>query len=107
MARQTLDKERRQAIRAALQMMDAVAKADGNEAETRRRVERIFESVMGYDVFKHVSREHAVRGAGETEHCDFAIQLEDGEEPRPMIMVELKRVNIRPCEGHSSGDDGS
>jgi len=81
-------------------MIAAVLKADGNEAETRRRVERIFESVMGYDAFTHISREHAVRGAGETEHCDFAIQLEEGDAARPIIMVELKRVGVDLAPKH-------
>jgi len=74
-------------------MIEAVAKMDGNEAETRRRVERIFESLMGYDVLKHITREYAVHGVGDTEHCDFAIQL-DRESSKPAVLVELKRVNI-------------
>lgn len=94
MAKSKLDATQRKAIREARKMIEAVAKADGNEAETRRRVERIFDSLMGYDVFKHITREHAVKGAGATEHCDFAIQLEHGESAIPVIMVELKRVNI-------------
>lgn len=100
MARQRLDKETRRTIINARRMIEDVAKADGNEAETRRRVERIFESVMGYDVFKHISREHAVRGAGETEHCDFAIQVDPGEDARPVMMVELKRVNVDLAPKH-------
>lgn len=100
MAKQRLDRETRKAITNARRMIASVAKADGNEAETRRRVERIFESVMGYDPFVHISREHAVRGAGETEHCDFAIQLEDGEDAKPVIFVELKRVNVDLARKH-------
>jgi len=94
MARQKLDKEVRKAILNARKMVEEIAKADGNEAETRRRVERIFESLMGYDVLKHVTREHAVHGVGDTEHCDFAIQLDNKESSVPTILVELKRVNI-------------
>jgi predicted type IV restriction endonuclease len=75
-------------------MIEDVAKADGNEAETRRRVERIFESIMGYDALKHISREYAVHGVGDTEHCDFAIQLDDRESSVPIMLVELKRVNV-------------
>ena len=97
---QKVDKNTRVAIRDARAMIAEVAKADGNEAETRRRVERIFESVMGYDVFKHVSREHAVRGAGETEHCDFAIQIEEDESAKPVIMVELKRAGVDLAPKH-------
>jgi hypothetical protein len=29
------------------------------EADTRRRIERIFENVMGYDPFIHLSRERS------------------------------------------------
>ena len=47
-------------------MVELLARQDGNEAETRRRVERIFETVLGHDPFAHLSREHAVHGVGET-----------------------------------------
>ncbi len=94
MARQKLDKETRKAILNARKMIEAVAKADGNEAETRKRVDRIFETVMGYDTFKHITREHAVHGVGDTEYCDFAIQLDTEESSVPIMLVELKRVNI-------------
>ena len=94
MARQKLDKETRKALLNARKMIEAVAKADGNEAETRKRVDRIFETVMGYDTFKHITREHAVHGVGDTEYCDFAIQLDNKESSVPIMLVELKRVNI-------------
>jgi hypothetical protein len=94
MARKTIDKELRRKISDARRMVDKVMKADGNEAETRRRVERIFENVMGYDAFVHLSRERAIKGAGETEHVDFAVQLEPGPDAEPIIMVELKRVGV-------------
>jgi len=94
MPRAAIDRELRKAIRDARRMIQSAEKADVNEAETRRRIERIFESIMGYDPFIHLSREHAVRGAGETEHVDFSIQLEAGESAKPIIMVEVKRVSI-------------
>ena len=75
MARNKTDKEVREAIIEARTMIQAAEKADCNEAETRRRIERVFGTVMGYDPFKHLSRERAVRGAGETEHVDSAIDL--------------------------------
>jgi len=49
---------------------------------------------MGYDVLKHISREYAIHGVGDTEHCDFAIQLDYEETSKPEMLVELKRVNI-------------
>ena len=76
MAKVKIDPMVRKAIRDAQKMIIQLAKEDGNEAETRRRVERFFESLMGYDVFKHITREHAVRGAGDTDHCDFAIVMD-------------------------------
>lgn len=100
MAKSKAAKELRRAIQKAQDMIADVTKADGNEVETRRRVERIFESVLGYDVFKHISREHAVRGAGETEHCDFAVQIDQGETAKPVIMVELKRIRVDLARKH-------
>jgi len=94
MTRKTINKELRRAIYDSRRLIERLMKADGNEAETRRRVERIFENVMGYDVFKHLSRERAIRGAGETEHVDFSVQLEPGPDAEPIIMVELKRVGV-------------
>ncbi|AQU06079.1 type I restriction enzyme HsdR N-terminal domain-containing protein [Dehalococcoides mccartyi] len=88
------DKQARKVILDARKMIEEVAKTDGNEAETRRRIERIFDSVLGYDVFKHISREHAVHGIGDTEYCDFAIQIENDVASRPVILVEIKRVNV-------------
>lgn len=93
MAKQKLDREIRKTLLNARNMIEAVAKADGNEAETRSRIERIFE-FLGYDIFKHVTREYAIHGVGDTVHCDFAIQLDYGESAKPVMFVEIKRVNI-------------
>ena len=94
MAKQKLDREVRKAILDARKLMEAVAKADGNEAETRKRIDYIFQSLMGYDTFKHISREYAIHGVGDTEHCDFAIQLDYEETSKPDFLVEIKRVNL-------------
>ncbi len=93
-------KEHRKAVRDARKIIEQVLEMAGNEAETRKRVERIFEWVMGYDVFKHITRERAIQTAGESEHVDFAIQLEPGDEAQPIIMVELKRVGIKLAKKH-------
>jgi len=100
MPRFSIDKETRKNVNEARRIVQAADKADCNEAETRRRIERIFESLMGYDVFKHLSRERAIRGAGETEHVDFAIQLEEGDKAKPEIMVEIKRVSVDLAPKH-------
>ncbi len=96
----SVEKDRRRAIRDAREIIQQAEKADANEAETRRRIERIFEAVMGYDPFVHLSRERSVRGAGETEHVDFAIHLDGGRDPRPIIMVEIKRVAVDLARKH-------
>ena len=44
------EKLKRRAIRDARTIVQQSEKADANEAETRRRIERIFENVMGYTV---------------------------------------------------------
>jgi hypothetical protein len=100
MAKQKLDKEVRKAILDARKLIEAVAKADGNEAETRKRIDYIFQSLMGYDTFKHISREYAIHGVGDTEHCDFAIQLEYEETSKPDFLVEIKRVNLDLAPKH-------
>ena len=100
MTKQKTTAEQRKAVRNSRKIIEQVLKMDGNEAETRRRVERIFEELMGYDVFKHLTRERAVKGPGETEHVDFAIQFEPGPDARPIVMVELKRVGIELAKKH-------
>jgi predicted type IV restriction endonuclease len=100
MPKQKLDKETRDAIKEARKLIEEVAKVDGNEAETRRRVERIFATLMGYDVFKHVTREHAVAFAGSTDYCDFAIQVDEEGSDSPVIMVEIKAVNVELMPKH-------
>ena len=92
--KQKLDKETRKALLNARKMIEEIAKADMNEAETRKRIDRIFETLMGYDTFKHITQEYAIRGAGDTVHCDFAIQLDYKESSKPDFLVEIKRVNI-------------
>lgn len=100
MAKQKLDKETRKALLDARKLIQDVAKMDGNEAQTRARIERIFETIMGYHVFDHITREYAVHGVGDTEHCDFAIQLDRKETSKPDLLVEIKRVNIDLKQKH-------
>ncbi|MBU1895094.1 MAG: type I restriction enzyme HsdR N-terminal domain-containing protein [Candidatus Omnitrophica bacterium] len=89
-----VDKAVRRKIMDVRQVIQKAEETDCNEAETRRRIERILESLMGYDVLKHLSRERAVRGAGETEYVDFTIQLQEGKDAKPEIMVEIKRISV-------------
>ena len=100
MARKAMDKTLRREILDTRNMIQQSQKADCNESETRRRIERIFENLMGYDPLKHLSREHAVHGAGETEHVDFTIQTEEGQEAKPEIMIEIKRVCVDLAPKH-------
>jgi len=100
MARLKLDKEVRKALLDARKKIEAIAKADGNEAETRKNVLYIFGTVMGYDIFSHISSEYAIPGAGDTLHCDIAVQLDHKEASKPDFLVELKRVNMDLTSKH-------
>ena len=55
---------------------------------------------MGYDRFKHLTEEYAIRGAGDTTHCDIAIQLSHEESSKPEMLVECKKVNINLAPKH-------
>ncbi len=98
--KQKLDKETRKALLSARKMIEEIAKADMNEAETRMRIYRIFETLMGYDTFKHVTQEYAIHGAGDTVHCDIAVQIDHKESSKPDFLVELKRVNMDLTSKH-------
>ena len=100
MAKHSLDKDIKKAIFEARSMVEAIAKADSGEAETRKRIDHIFEVLMGYDRFKHMTEEYAIRGAGDTTHCDIAIQLSHEESSKPEMLVECKRVNINLAPKH-------
>lgn len=94
MARQKLDRETRKALLNARKMIEALTKQDGSEAETRKNVYYIFETLMEYDIYKHVTSEYAIYAAGETVHCDIAIEFDRKEASGPALLVELKRVNM-------------
>ena len=100
MRKHGLDKDIKKAILEARSMIEAIAKVDASEAETRRRIDHIFEVLMGYDRFKHLTEEYAIKGAGDTTHCDIAIQLDHEEESKPEMFVECKRVNINITQKH-------
>jgi len=99
MAKQKLDKEVKKAILDVRSKIEDLAKADGNEDETRKRVDYAFETLMGYDTFKHITAEYAIHGPGSTVHCDIAIQL-DRESSKPDLLVEVKRVNMDLAPKH-------
>jgi len=100
MPRHSLDKDIKKAIFEARSLVEASVKADSNEAETRKRIDRILETLLGYDTFKHITREHEIYGAGEAVYCDIAIQLEHEERSKPEILIEVKRVNIDLAPKH-------
>ncbi len=100
MPKPSLDKATKKALLDARSMVEAIAKADSNEAETRKRIDRIFETLMGYDIFKHLTAEYEIRGAGDTVHCDIAIQLSHEESSKPEMFVEVKRVNLDLTKKH-------
>jgi len=94
MVRQKLDKEIKKAILKARNLIEEVARADGNEAETRTRIHDFFEMLMGYDRYDHITQEYAIHGAGNTVHCDLAVQIQREESSTPDFLVEIKKVNI-------------
>jgi predicted type IV restriction endonuclease len=89
MATQKLDKETKKVLLNARSMIEDIAEA-GNEAVTRQRIEKIFETCMGFDILKHITPEYAVHGVGDAEYCDLAIRLD--EKTSPIVLVEIKRV---------------
>ena len=93
-----IDKATKKAYLESRSLIADIFKVDSNEAETRRRIERIFENIMGYDALKHITREHAVHGVGETEYCDFAINVNDDK--TPCMLVEIKRVGVEMNKNH-------
>jgi len=94
MVKQKLDKEVRKNILKARKWIEDIAQKDANEAETRTRIHDICGILMGYDRFEHITHEYEVPGAGETVHCDLAIQIDHKESSKPDFLVEIKRVNI-------------
>jgi len=100
MAKKKLDRETRKALLYARSLIEAIAKADSNEAETRKRIDHIFEALMGYDTFKHITQEYAIHGVGDTVRCDIAIQLDHEESSKPDFLVEIKKVNIDLAPKH-------
>jgi len=100
MPKPSLDKATKKALLDARNLVEANAKADGNEAETRARIRHIFGKIMGYDTFKHITAEYAIHGAGDAVHCDIAVQLNHEEPSKPDMLVEVKRVNIDLTSKH-------
>jgi len=100
MPKQSLDKATKKALLDARSLVEENAKMDGNEAQTRARVRHMFGTIMGYDTFKHITAEYAIHGAGDTVHCDLAVQISHEESSKPDILVELKRVNINLTPKH-------
>lgn len=93
-----LDKDVRKALLEARSMTEVIIKSDSNEAETRPRIERMFESLMGYNGLIHIKREHRIHAIGDSDYCDFVIQL--APEATPLIIVEAKKVNVELADKH-------
>ena len=96
----SLDKDTKKALLDARNLVEANAKDDGNEDETRVRIRHLFGKIMGYDVFRHLTAEYAIHSAGNTVRCDIAIQLSHEEASKPVMLVEVKRVNINLVSKH-------
>jgi len=100
MVKQSVDRATRKTLLEARRRIEDISKKDSNEAETRSRIERILEMCMGYDVFKYVTHEYAIHGVGDTEHCDLAIKIDENESSKPVVLVEIKRVNVDLATKH-------
>jgi predicted type IV restriction endonuclease len=93
-------KERRTAIYNARKMIKKIFERDANEPETRRRVEEIFKSVLGYNTFKNLTSERVINGPGPADYVDFSIQEKPGDAVKPLALVELKRVRTKLTKKH-------
>jgi predicted type IV restriction endonuclease len=100
MAKQKLDPEVRKNILKAQRWIADIVKKDANENETRTRIYNIFGMLMGYDCYEHITQEYAIQTAGETTHCDLAIQIKQGESSKPDLLIEIKKVNIDLVSRH-------
>jgi len=89
MPKPSLDKATKKALLEACRLVEANAKADGNEAETRKRTDRILETLMGYDIFKHLTSEYQIRGAGDAVYCDIA-QSRPATKSHQNLILSLK-----------------
>jgi len=65
---------------------------DINEADTVLIISDILSDVFGYDKYKEITREFAIRGT----YCDLAIQIDDS----PDLLIEVKAVGIKLNEKH-------
>ncbi len=63
-----------------------------NEAETSLRISKLFEDVLGYDLFNEISKEHVIK-----DRCvDYAIKL-DG---KVQFLVEVKQAGYKLKQKH-------
>lgn len=100
MAKEKLDKETRKALLEARSMVETIIKADANESETRSRIEHFLQSLMGYSRFVHITSEYKVHALGDADYCDLAIRLDQDNKTKPVILVEVKKVNIDLYDKH-------
>ena len=100
MAKQRLDKETKKALLDTRKMIEDIIRQDSNEDETRKRINYAFQNIMGYNIYRDVTSEYAIRGAGNTVRCDIAVQLDHEESSKPELLVEVKKVNIDLAPKH-------
>jgi hypothetical protein len=67
---------------------------DFTEADTVNIVRKILSEVFGYDEFREVTSEHAIKGT----YCDLAIKLNDNT--KPCLLIEGKAVGVELKESH-------
>lgn len=76
MAKQRLDKETKKALLDTRKMIEDIIRQDSNEDETRKRINYAFQNIMGYNIYRDVTSEYAIHGAGNTVYCGIAVQLD-------------------------------
>ncbi len=86
----------RKQLRHAQKLVIQIKNQESNEAETRRHIDKVLELLCGYDALKHLTREHSIRGPGDTEFADFVIRSEDSID----IVVEIKRADLTLTPKH-------
>ena len=95
-----MDRAQLKALAKVRALISEIAGRDSNEAETSDRVKTVFTEILGYDRFRHITHEHAVRNPGSTDHVDLAVTLEEGKHAKPVILVEVNRVNYDLSHKH-------
>jgi hypothetical protein len=73
-------------------ILKAAQKRDISEADTVTIITDILADIFGYDKYKEVSSEHAIRGT----YVDLVVTVEE----KKRFLIEAKAINIELKDGH-------